>query len=61
MDGRFEIVEKQIERWAAESKADNQAIKNDLIRWMIGIVATATLTLIGAGAAIVRYLPLPHW
>jgi hypothetical protein len=52
-------LEERIERRVAESDVKAQAIKNDLIRWLLGIGAAAILTIVGAAWTIIRYLP-PH-
>ena len=52
-------LEERIERRAAESDAKTQAVKNELIRWLLGIGIAAIITITGTGWTIIRYLP-PH-
>ena len=61
LDARFETLSERIERRAAESDAKIQVVKNDLVRWLLGVGAAAILTIVGATWTIIRYLPpLPH-
>ena len=54
LDGRFVALEERIERRAAESDSR-------MIRYVVGVGATAILTIVGAAWTIIRYLPpLPH-
>ena len=50
-------LEERIERRTAESNAKAQEIKNELIRWLLGIGVAAIITIIGTGWTIIRYLP----
>ncbi len=52
-------LEERIERRTAESDARAPGIKNELIRWLLGIGVAAIVTIIGTGWTIIRYLP-PH-
>ncbi len=53
------VLSERIERRVAESDAKTLAIKNDLIRWVLGVGIASILTIIGAAWTIIRYLP-PH-
>ena len=50
-------LEERIERRAAESDIKAQTIKNEMIRWLLGIGAAAMVTIIGAAWTIIRSLP----
>lgn len=52
-------LDERIERRAAESDAKTQGVKNELIRWLLGIGGAAMITIIGTGWTIIRYLPHP--
>ena len=55
VDVRFETVLERIDRRAAETDAR-------LVRYVVGVGVATILTVLGAAAAIIRYLPvlLPH-
>ena len=54
------VLSERIERRVAESDAKALAIKNDLIRWVLGVGIASIFTIIGAAWTIIRYLPPLH-
>ncbi len=60
MDGRFDALGERVERRAAESDGKIQAVKSDLLRWLLIIGVSTILTVLGALSAIlVRLSVLP--
>jgi hypothetical protein len=57
MDGRFDALNERIERRAVESDVKIQAVRNDLLRWLLVIGVTTILTILGAVWTILVRLP----
>jgi hypothetical protein len=64
VNGRFDALDERIERRAAEADAKSQAVKHDLLRWVLVIGVSTILTIVGAAWTLFQRLPVvplpPH-